>query len=314
VGVVRDGALEALHCGHIAVVDADGDLLAGAGVADTAIYPRSALKPFQAAACLDLADDLPPAADELAMIAASHTGSRTHQAVVLRLLERAGVAPSALRCPHTLPTDAAALRERPAPTRLAHACSGKHAGFLLATRRADAELERYLAEDSPVQQEVLRRVRNACDTEPEGPAVDGCGAPAWRLPLVALARGYARVAAEEGLLGPVAEAMRTYPNLVGGQGLVDTELMAADGRITAKRGAEAALGIAVRDRGRTLGVAIKITDGGARAMGPVAGSVLTRLGVRVPPALARPAVLGGGLPHGALEVTSALREALDGLA
>jgi L-asparaginase II len=296
------------------VVDGDGAVHAGVGVADTHIYPRSALKPFQAAACLQLADDTPPPVDELAIIAASHTGSRTHQAVVLRLLERAGVAPGALSCPHTLPSDPAALRERPAPTRLAHGCSGKHAGFLLATRRADGEMERYLAEDSAVQVEVLRWVRDACDVRPQGPAVDGCGAPAWRLPLVALARGYARVAVGDGLLGRVAQAMRTYPNLVGGRGLVDTELMTADDRVTAKRGAEATLGIAVRDRARTLGVAIKITDGGARAMGPVAGAVLTRLGVRVPPALARPAVLGGGQPHGALEVTSQLREALDDLA
>jgi L-asparaginase II len=237
VGVVRDGVLEALHCGHVVVVDAAGAVLAGAGATDTIVYPRSALKPFQAAACLQLADDMAPPVDELAIITASHTGSRTHQAVVLRLLARAGVAPGALRCPHTLPSDPAALRERPAPTRLAHGCSGKHAGFLLATRRDDGETERYLAEDSPVQRAVLQWVRDACDVQPEGPAVDGCGAPAWRLPLAALARGYARVAAEDGLLRQVAHAMRTYPNLVGGRGLVDTELMTADGRVTAKRGA-----------------------------------------------------------------------------
>jgi L-asparaginase II len=296
------------------VVDAGGTVLAGAGVAETPVYPRSALKPFQAVATLEVADDVVVPVDELAIMAASHTGSRTHQAVVLRVLERAGLAPAALRCPHTLPSDPAALRERPAPTRLAHGCSGKHAGFLLATRSAGEEPERYLVEDSAVQLAVLRWVRETCGTAPEGPAVDGCGAPAWRLPLVALARGYARLAAEEGLLGRVAQALRTYPHLVGGSGLVDTELMGGDPRVAAKRGAEAVLGIAVRDRGRTLGVAIKIADGGARAMGPVAGAVLQRLGVRVPVALARPAVLGGGHPHGALEVTSGLREALRELA
>jgi L-asparaginase II len=298
----------------VVVVDADGDVLAGAGVIDTPVYPRSALKPFQAAATLEVADDATVPVDELAIMAASHTGSRTHQAVVLRLLQRADVAPAALRCPHTLPSDPAALRERPAPTRLAHGCSGKHAGFLLATRSVGEEPERYLVEDSAVQLAVLRWVRDVCDTRPDGPAVDGCGAPAWRLPLVALARGYARLAAEEGLLGQVAQAMRTYPHLVGGSGVVDTELMGGDPRVTAKRGAEAVLGIAVRDSGRTLGIAVKISDGGARAMGPVAGAVLQQLGVRVPLALARPAVLGGGHPHGALEITSDLREALRGLA
>jgi L-asparaginase II len=296
------------------VVDADGVVRAGVGVTDTRIYPRSALKPFQAVASLELAGDTPPPVDELAVMAASHTGSRMHQGVVLRLLGRAGVTPGALRCPHALPSDPAALRERPAPTRLAHNCSGKHAGFLLATQYAGEDPQRYLAEDSRVQVAVARWLRDTCGAVPEGPAVDGCGAPAWRLPLVALARGYARLASQEGLLGQIAVAMRTYPQLVGGSGLVDTEIMSADERVTAKRGAEATLGIAVRDRVRTLGVAIKVSDGGARALGPIAGAVLARLGVRVPMVVARPVVLGGERPHGALETTSTLREALAELA
>jgi L-asparaginase II len=307
---VRDGALEALHCGHVVVVDADGQVRASAGTADVRIYPRSALKPFQAAASLELAADASPTPDELAIMAASHTGSRMHQAVVIRLLTRAGLAPGVLQCPHALPADAAALRERPAPTRLAHNCSGKHAGFLLAAQRTGTAPSRYLAEDSPVQRAVLRWLRSACDAVPHGPGVDGCGAPAWRLRLIALARGFACLAEAGGVLGRVGTAMRTYPQLVGGQGVVDTEIMAADRRVTAKRGAEATLGIAVRGPAGPLGVAIKISDGGARALGPVAGAVLARLGVRIPLHLARPVVLGGDQPHGALEVTPALEEAL----
>jgi L-asparaginase II len=287
----------------------------GVGVTDTWIYPRSALKPFQAAASLEVAgEDASPPVDELAVMAASHTGSRMHQAVVLRLLGRAGVTPGALRCPRALPEDPAALRERPAPTQLAHNCSGKHAGFLLATQCAGEDLGRYLAEDAVVQVAVVRWLRATCGVVPEGPAVDGCGAPAWRLPLVALARGYAHLAGQEGPLRQVADAMRTYPQLVGGLGLVDTVIMSADPRVTAKRGAEATLGIAVRDHAKTFGVAIKVTDGGARALGPIAGAVLSRLGVRVPIAVTRPAVLGGGRSHGALEITATLQEALAELA
>lgn len=294
------------------VVSADGDVLASAGQPDTQCYPRSALKPFQAAASLGLIDEAPPTTDELAVMAASHTGSRTHQAVVLRVLGRAGVTPAALRCPRALPLDRAALRERPEPTRLAHNCSGKHAGFLVAAQRLDVDPARYLEVESVVQRAVARGLREACDVVPAGPGVDGCGAPAWRMPLVALATGYARLAAADGPLQQVASAMRTHPELVGGQGVIDTEIMHAHRRLIAKRGAEATLGIAVRDE-RRLGVAIKVSDGAARALGPVAGAVLARLNLPLPPALARPHVLGGNQPHGEVRPTAGLEEALAGL-
>jgi L-asparaginase II len=312
--VVRDGALDALHCGHVAVVDGDGTVLAGAGDPDAVIYPRSALKPFQAAASLEAIAPAPPT-DEVALMAASHTGSLTHQAVVLRVLDRAGLTPGALRCPHALPVDAAALRQRPEPTRLAHNCSGKHAGFLLSTRERGADVRHHLDADAPVQRAVLRRVRDACATPPHGPGVDGCGAPAWRLPVVALAHGFARLAqvGDDHELAQVAVAMRTHPELIGGPGLVDTELMRCDRRVLAKRGAEGVLGIAVQRPPGAVGVAIKVSDGGARALGPIAAAVLQPLGIAVPVALARPEVLGGGQPHGALEPAAGLVDALSAL-
>lgn len=297
------------------MVDGDGTVLAGAGDPDTLFYPRSALKPFQAAASLEAVDPAPPT-DELVLMAASHTGSRTHQAAVLRLLDRADLTPGALRCPHALPVDPAALRERPEPTRLAHNCSGKHAGFLLSTQRRGAEAGRYLAADAPVQQAVRRRLRDTCAASLSGPGVDGCGAPAWRLPLVALARGFAHLARGRQLarddqeLAQVAVAMRTHPELVGGRAIVDTELMRADARVLAKRGAEATLAIAVQLPPGPIGVAIKVSDGGARALGPIAAAVLRPLGITVPAGLARPRVLGGGRPHGALEPTADLVDAL----
>lgn len=321
------------------VVDGDGTVLASAGDPETLIYPRSALKPFQAAASLESIDPAPPT-DELALMTASHTGSRTHQAIVLRLLGRAGLTPGALRCPHALPVDPAALRERPEPTRLAHSCSGKHAGFLLSTQRRGADIRRHLATDAPVQRSVHRRLRDTCAASPSGPGVDGCGAPAWRLPVVALARGFARLAQGAGAapgagvvraddpaqgargaqgrgaartdheLAQVAVAMRTHPDLVGGRGMVDTELMHADQRVLAKRGAEASLGIAVQRARGPVGVAIKVSDGGARALGPIAAAVLRPLGITVPAGLARPEVLGGGQSHGALEPTADLVDAL----
>lgn len=278
----------------------------------TLVYPRSAIKPFQAHAAAQLTRPR-PSSDGLAIMSASHTGSRRQQAAVLRVLDRAGLTAMALRCPRALPSDPAALRERPDPTRVAHNCSGKHAGFLAATVGAGADPAGYLRTDAPVQQAVRSTLAATCATEPVGPGVDGCGAPAWRLPLAAMAHGFAMLAAPDGELATVAAAMRAHPDLIGGDGVIDTELMRADQRVIAKRGAEATLAAAIRTPAGPLGLAIKISDGGARALGPVAVGVLTRLGIGGPAQLARPVVTGGDEPHGAIEVVDELNAALDRL-
>lgn len=309
---MRDGAVDALHVGHLAVVTADGRLIAGHGDPGAVVYPRSALKPFQAAAALGLSGVEVPD-DELAIIAASHTGSGAQQAAVQRVLGRAGLGADALRCPMALPTDAVALRQRPPPTRLAHNCSGKHAGFLLATTAAGQDPGGYLTDGAAVQRAVRIAVGDACHHDAQGPGVDGCGAPAWRLPLSALARGFTALLTDGGTLARVARAMRVHPGLVGGHAVVDTVLMQAEPAIIAKRGAEGVLGIAARADAGPVGVALKVADGGVRAVGPVAVAVLDALGLHGAAALARPVVLGGGAPHGAVEVDPGLRDALSAL-
>ena len=68
-------------------------------------------------------------------------------------------------------------------------------------------------------------------------AVDGCGVVTFALSLEQTAAAFSRVA---GLPGGerIAEAMRTHPELVGGAGQADTELMRALPGWIAKGGAE----------------------------------------------------------------------------
>jgi L-asparaginase II len=314
VEVVRDDAIEALHTGHVAVAGSDGTLVVAHGDPDVVIYPRSVLKPFQAAAVLGMVALRPPS-DECAVMAASHLGGIAQQAAVTRLLDRAGVSVSDLRCPAAPAVDPAVLRREPVPTRLAHNCSGKHAGMLLATTASGADPGHYLRSEAPVQVAVRRLLTDMCGCDPLGPGVDGCGAPAWRLPVAAVARAFARLATarEPGELWSIGQAMRTHPELVGGDGVVDTEFMRAERRVLAKRGAEGVLGIAASTAAGPVGVVVKVADGGARALGPVGVAILERLGLHVPDALRRPVVLGGGVAHGVVRPSAALERTLRAL-
>lgn len=305
VEVYRDGAVESVHRGHAIVAGSDGRMLRSIG-ADPVIYIRSAIKPFQTLAVLDLLADvgreLPP--QGIAIASASHQATDDQVIEAAHLLAQAGLDESALQCPAALPADEASLAAVDRPERIAYNCSGKHAAFLLAQVAAGGDPANYLDPDSPVQRRVRERIAEFAGVEPAGPGVDGCGAPAWRLPLSGLARAFALLAgATEGRSAAVLAGMRSRPDLVGGPGSPDTALMAADGRVVAKRGAEAVFGAGATgvDAG-TIGIAVKIDDGGSRAVAPVAAALLREAGAQVPDAVIAPPVLGGGRARGTLVV------------
>jgi L-asparaginase II len=119
------------------------------------------------------------------------------------------------------------------------------------------------------------------------PAIDGCSAPNPRIPLSTLAFAFALlgggVDASGGArpgLAAIRDAMREHPELVAGEGLLDTALMRALPRIVTKIGAEAVHAIALPDQG--WGVALKVEDGSDRALGPATVAVLAELGLVAP--------------------------------
>jgi L-asparaginase II len=302
--VIRDGVVESVHRGHLVVAEPDGTVVTALGDPDLQLYPRSALKPFQALGSLDLLDEAGVTLDTegVAIACASHTGSAAHQVEAARLLALGDLDESALRCPEALPWDLETLLDQRAPTRLAHNCSGKHAGFLLATAAVGADPAGYLVRDAPVQRAARGRLAEATSSQPCGPGVDGCGAPAWIVELRRLAAAFARLGSKRGPYGRVAGAMRQRPDLVGGSGRADTLLMLGDHRVTVKSGAEAVIAAGFDDQWHgPLGLAVKIEDGSRRAAAPVLAAAVRALGGTASESVARPPVLGGAQPRGAIE-------------
>jgi L-asparaginase II len=101
--------------------------------------------------------------------------------------------------------------------------------------------------------------------------------------------------------------MRRHPYLVGGRHRVDTTVMSHVTGVIAKEGAEALACAAVLDGG--LGIAVRIHDGGYRAVGPALIRTLDQLGVLDGTAraalrpMSRPPVLGGGEQVGNIEAS-----------
>src|SRR3712207_5408745 len=104
VRVVRNGFVESVHRGHVAVCDPDGRLLGSLGDARQEVYPRSSLKPFQVVATLELLREAGVTldVDKIAIATASHDGTDDHQIEAAHLLALAGLDETALQCPPAL--------------------------------------------------------------------------------------------------------------------------------------------------------------------------------------------------------------------
>ena len=77
----------------------------------------------------------------------------------------------------------------------------------------------------------------------------------------------------------VAAAMRVHPELIRGPGAPDTELMRTHDAWAAKGGAE---GLLCASGPNGIGLALKVEDGGNRAVGPALAAFAGRLGYPLP--------------------------------
>ena len=305
--VTRGSAVECVHMGSVAVVDADGRILYAAGDPESLTFTRSALKPLQAlpfvaAGGVERFGYSPP---EVALLCASHGGEPRHVDAVAAMLAKAGNTAADLQCGTHAPKYFDTLGDVPPPppySPLAHNCSGKHSGMLAHCTACGYTKHDYLAFDHPLQQAIRTAVAHATSV-PEVAlvaGVDGCSAPNYAVPLRNLALAFARLA--EGADDPryggaprtLAAAMTAHPEMVSGAGRSDLALMRAGrGDWVTKIGAEGVQAIGVRSRG--WGIAVKVADGNPRGLHPATVAVLDQLGLL--DADARAALAGLGRPQ-----------------
>lgn len=292
----RGDRVESRVHADVAVVDSLGQIRYWFGDPTRAAFWRSSAKPFQAMPVIESggADRYHFGPREVAMICASHGGEPMHVELVQDLLSRIDAQPEDLICgvhpPSHRPSADKLLVEGQSPYVVHNNCSGKHTGMLTLARALSAPLQGYEKPDHPVQQAIRKNVAYMTNIPEENLYIgtDGCGVPAFYLPVERMAYSFARLVDPRGLEPSkagaamiIAEAMRMHPELVSGTGRLEVTLAeASDHRFVSKGGAEAVFCLGIPDRG--LGLAIKIDDGTARAMPTLVASVLKQMDVLSP--------------------------------
>ena len=259
VEATRGGVIEARHHIH-AVAVSDGRIVDSCGDPALVTFFRSSAKPIQALPIVRARPDLDDA--EIAIACASHLHRPDQLEPVRLLLTKAGATEDDLEC-------------GPEPTRLAHNCSGKHAAMLLLCRERGWPTHGYRLATHPCQEEMLVEIAAAAEVVPSSmpTAIDGCGVVTYALPLERMAHAFSRLGTIDGG-ARAADAMRSRPELIRGDGAADTEVMRLGDGWVAKGGAEGLL-CAARDG---LGIALKVEDGAQRPIRTGLAAFLTRLG------------------------------------
>ena len=297
---VRDGIVESKHFGHLIALDKDGKRVLTKGDPNAFIYPRSAIKSIQASAMVR--KGLVQEVRHLALICASHSGSKAHQDGAIEILRGAGLTENALQCIADRPLG---LQERKEwgdkePTRLAMNCSGKHAGMLATCVANNWPIENYLSPAHPLQLAIKEEFESLAGEKISKISVDGCGAPLFLISMQGLANAFHNLAiSNDPVHKQVVAACLAFPELVAGIGRSDTELMKTVPGLFLKIGAEGVQAAFLPD-GRT--VVFKVSDGSERAHQVILQSAFEKLGAKFE--VKHPEVLGGGKVIG--EIRAAL--------
>ena len=293
VEVSRGAIVESRHRGMVAVVDLQGRVQLACGDITSPVYPRSAIKAFQALPVQETgaAAEYGFTREEVALCCASHGGEPQHVRTAQSMLDKLALGEEDLECGVHWPTHEESARALAAsgkvPDQRHNNCSGKHAGMLAVAKKLGVQTKGYIDVTHPVQQRILGTIEAMCgislgDVPRER---DGCSVPTWAIPLENAAYGFARLGAPDDLPEARAAACREilasvadHPFMVAGTDRWCTDIMAVLGRRAfIKYGAEGVYFAALPDYG--LGVALKCEDGSKRGVEVMLAAVLRHIGV-----------------------------------
>jgi L-asparaginase II len=302
IELTRGGVVESQHTGAIAVLDADGEVVFSLGDIDRPIYPRSAIKGFQALPLIEsgAADAFGLTDAELALAVSSHSGEPGHVETAAAMLAKAGRDATCLECGAHWPMLNQRWREGKGPdgdramvdlavaggrpSALHNNCSGKHSGFICLAVHQGHDPKGYVLPDHPTMRQVSEAIEGITEFELSSAPVgtDGCAIPTFGIPLRNIAYGFARFATGNGLAPERAKAAARLrkaaaasPFHVAGSARFDTIVMEAlREKAFIKTGAEGVYCAALPTPG--LGIALKISDGAGRAAETAMAAMLER--------------------------------------
>jgi L-asparaginase II len=217
------------------------------------------------------------------------------------ILASVGLDEGALQCATDRPLGDAERRAwgDKEPAQIAMNCSGKHAAMLATCVKNGWPIESYLDANHPLQLAIKKELEDLAGEPITLTSTDGCGAPLFLISVIGLTRAIQAITlSSDPVHQSVMNAARTFPEMVGGVGRHNTEMMQQVPGLFMKDGAEAVNVCSLAD-GRAF--VFKVSDGSLRAFRTIVHACLKDFGIDTP--LTPEKVMGGPRVIGTIRAT-----------
>jgi len=289
--VTRNKIIESIHESKCVVKDCNYKTIFSTNNDGDLIYPRSAIKIFQAIPFINSKayKKYNFSEKQIAISCASHYGEVEHLKVLSDWLVKIKIDKKILQCgvhnPLNLESSNKLLLKGFKPHQLHNNCSGKHLGMLSGCLMNNMNLKDYVNFNHPYQKLIRKSLEffTECKIKNIQVGIDGCSAPQYAFPLnnisismVNLIKHFNENYKYSKEVKILLNAIAKYPHLTGSKIKYDTQLMkVTKGKMFSKWGAEGVLLFAHKEK--KVGGVIKVKDGNQRALPSVANEIFKKL-------------------------------------
>ena len=289
--VTRSKIIESIHESKCIVKDRNYKTIFSTNSGGDLVYPRSAIKIFQAVPFINSKayKKFKLSEKQVAISCASHYGEPEHLRVLNDWVIKLKINKSILQCgihnPLNLESSNSLLLKGNKPHQLHNNCAGKHLGMLSGCLMNNMNLKNYIDINHPYQKLIRKSLEffTECKIKNTQIGVDGCSAPQYAFALNNIAISMINLIKHFNENHKYSEEVRMllnsiakYPHLTGSKIKYDSHLMkVTKGKMFCKWGAEGVLLFAHKEK--KIGGVIKVKDGNARALPSVANEVFKKL-------------------------------------
>lgn len=242
----RNGLIEQEHSGLILHINKSKIINSVGEDNNYKFYQRSCMKPLQLAKIIDLKIDKKYSfsIEEIAVSAASHTGTQQHQNLVISILKKIGLDEPNLLCAKQIPLckdeENRLIKAEKIPKPIHNNCSGKHSAMLALCLDKGWDINNYLDDEHPLNNEIIQKVAELCELKNSDFIIskDGCGLPTIATTLFEMGIGFLNLFLSN-KYSSIRQGFIEYPYIIGGKNRLDSEIINAsnDKKLIAKVGA-----------------------------------------------------------------------------
>ena len=289
--VTRGKIIESVHESKCIVKDYNYKTIFSTNHDNDLIYPRSAIKIFQAIPFINskaykkyhLTDK------QIVISCGSHYGEKEHIRVLNSWIKKININKKLLKCgihnPLNLKSSNKLLQSGIKPHQLHNNCAGKHLGMLSGCIMYNMNVKNYLNLNHPYQKIIRKYLElfTECKITNKQKGIDGCSAPQYAFPLKNLSISMVNLIKHYKETGDYCDAVSLllnkiakYPHITGSKIKYDSQLMKiTKGKMFSKWGAEGVLLFAHKEK--KIGGVIKVKDGNERALPSIANEIFKKL-------------------------------------